>query len=200
MRYVIMADGKMTRWEASCPFPKHLLPIGDEILLGRTVRQIKENDPSAEVIVTSHDPRYGDYGAVRYEPKNNVYEIDRFTEELIVDDVCFLYGDTYYTDDAVRQICALETDSLYFVGTDRAIVAVKAHDGALLRRHLHRLRALHMAGELKDCRGWQLYQSFTGQPFGKVTIGPAFLTLEDDTQGFNCMAEYQKFIESRQKK
>ena len=72
-----MADGKMSRWDNTCEVPKHLLPIGSEILLGRTVRQIRENDPAAEVIVTSHDPRYGNYGAVRYEPKNNVYEIDR---------------------------------------------------------------------------------------------------------------------------
>lgn len=87
MRYVIMADGKMTRWASSYGVPKHLLPIGDEALLGRLVRQIRENDPDAEVIVTSHDPRYGDYGATRYEPQNNVLEIDRFTQELIGDNV-----------------------------------------------------------------------------------------------------------------
>lgn len=200
MRYVIMADGKMSRWEKSYEVPKHLLPIDNEILLGRTVRQIRENDPAAEVIITSHDPRYGHYGAVRYEPKNNVYEIDRFTEELIVDDVCFMYGDTYYTDGAVAQICRIKTDSMYFVGTSRSIVAVIAHDGELMRRHVHRVREMHMAGQLKDCRGWQLYQSFTGQSFDKISIGPYFLTLDDGTQGFNRIEEYQQFIESRQKK
>lgn len=200
MRYVIMADGKMSRWEKSYAVPKHLLPIGNEILLGRTVRQIRENDPTAEVIITSHDPRYDGYGAPRYEPQNNVYEIDRFTEELIVDDVCFMYGDTYYTDEAVQKICGIRTDSMYFVGTNRSIVAVKAHDGALMRRHLKRVRDMHIAGQLKDCRGWQLYQSFTEQGFEKIIIGPSFLTLDDGTQGFNTIDEYQKFVESRQKR
>ena len=197
MRYVIMADGKMTRWRGSFELPKHLLPIGNEVLLGRIVRQIKDNDPQAEIIVTSHDPRYGNYGAVRYEPKNNIYEIDRFTAELITDDVCFLYGDTYYTDEAIRKICSIQTDTMYFVGTSRSIVAVKVHDSALMRLHLERIRNLHIAGKLKDCRGWQLYQSFTGQLFEKINIGENFLTLDDDTQGFNCVEEYQNFLESR---
>lgn len=190
----------MSRWEKTCNIPKHLLPIGNEILLGRIVRQVKENDPDAEIIVTSHDPRYGNYGAVRYEPQNNVYEIDRFTEELIVDDICFLYGDTYYTDGAIKKICQLETDSMYFAGTARAIVAVKAHDAALMRRHLMRVRNMYIAGELRDCRGWQLYQSFTGQSFDKILIGDGFLMIDDGTQGFNRIEEYQKFVESRHKR
>lgn len=190
----------MSRWEKTFNIPKHLLPIGNEILLGRIVRQVKKNDPDAEIIVTSHDPRYGNYGAVRYEPQNNIYEIDRFTEELIVDDVCFLYGDTYYTDAAIKKICQLETDSMHFVGTTRSIVAVKTHDAELMRRHLTRVRNMHIAGELKDCRGWQLYQSFTGQSFDKILIGNSFLMIDDGTQGFNRIDEYQKFIESRHKR
>lgn len=189
----------MTRWEKMCKIPKHLLPIDDEILLGRTVRQVKENDPEAEIIVTSHDPAYGNYGAVRYEPKNNIYEIDRFTAELIADDVCFLYGDTYYTDEAIRKICGIETQTMYFVGTSRAIVAVKVHDADMMRYHFTRIRNMHIAGQLDDCRGWQLYQSFTGQSFEKIRIEESFLKLDDGTQGFNCIEEYEKFIESRQK-
>ena len=75
-----------------------------------------------------------------------------------------------------------------------------AHNGELMRRHVHRVREMHIAGQLKDCRGWQLYQSFTGQSFEKISIGPYFLTLDDGTQGFNRIEEYQQFIESRQKK
>lgn len=190
----------MSRWETTFNIPKHLLPIGNEILLGRIVRQIRENDPDAEVIVTSHDPRYGGYGAVRHEPKNNIYEIDRFTEELVTDDVCFLYGDTYYTDEAMRRICGIKTESMYFVGTSHAIVAVKVHDADVMHYHFTRVRNMHIAGELHDCRGWQLYQSFTGQTFDKILISSNFLMIDDGTQGFNCIAEYQKFVESRHKR
>ena len=104
MRYVIMADGKGTRWGNYSGIPKHLIKIGDETLLERTVRLIKQTDESNEIVITSHDYRYEVEGAVRYEPKNNVLEIDRFTDELIDDGVVFLYGDTYYTDDSIKTI------------------------------------------------------------------------------------------------
>ena len=92
MKYIIMADGKGTRWGNYQDIPKHLIQIGGETLLGRTVRLLNEKDPGCEVVITSHDERYEFEGARRYEPKNNRLEIDRFTEELIADNICFLYG------------------------------------------------------------------------------------------------------------
>ena len=102
MKYIIMADGKGTRWQNYNDIPKHLIEIGGETLLGRTVRLLKEGDPDGQVIITSHDSRYELPGAQRYEPKNNHLEIDRFTEELIEDQICFLYGDTFYSESAME--------------------------------------------------------------------------------------------------
>ena len=192
-----MADGRMSRWEATCDTPKHLVPVDGEPLLARLIRQVRQNDPEAEVIVTSHDPRYGNYGARRHEPQNNVYEIDRFTRELVQDDVCFLYGDTYYSDAAVETICRVPTDTMHFVGTKRSIIAVKVRDSRAMLEHFERIRNLHIAGKLDDCRGWQLYQSFTNLPFGDKTITDAFTLIDDETQGFNRVEEYRKFIEER---
>ena len=97
MKYIIMADGKGTRWNNYGNTTKHLYEINGESLLARTVRLLRENNVS-DIIITSHNPKYEIDGAKRYEPKNNVLEIDRFTYELIEDDVCFLYGDTFYTE------------------------------------------------------------------------------------------------------
>ena len=72
MRYIIMADGKGTRWQNYNDIPKHFIEIGGETLLGRTVRLLNEGDEAADVIITSHDPRYEVPGARRYEPLNNV--------------------------------------------------------------------------------------------------------------------------------
>ena len=89
MKYVIMADGKGSRWNNYMGLTKHNIRIGGETLLERTVRLVHENDASAEVIITSHNEAVNIDGAVRYEPKNNVLEIDRFTAELIGDDRAF---------------------------------------------------------------------------------------------------------------
>ena len=72
MKYIIMADGKGTRWQNYNDIPKHLALIDGEPVIKRTVRLIKETDPTSEVIITSHDERYEVEGASRYEPKNNV--------------------------------------------------------------------------------------------------------------------------------
>lgn len=190
-----MADGKMTRWEPGRANPKHLLKIGGETLLERLVRQLKTADGGAKIVVTSHDPRYEVAGAVRYEPKNNVMEIDRFTWELIDEGVCFLYGDTYYTDDAIEKICACRGEDLFFVGSKTSVVAVKVYSPDVMKDHIQRVRKAYLDGETKDCKGWQVYQSFEGLPFGSRQIKDHFLRLEDSTQGFNTMGEYQTFLQ-----
>ena len=197
MRYVIMADGDMKRWHAQNHIPKHLLEVDGETLLARLVRQLRTFDGAAEVFITSHNPAYEVPGAVRHEPLENHLEIDRFTRELICDDVCFLYGDTYYTDEAVDRITGTATDAIRFAGNERSIVAVIAHDGALLRNHIARARNAFLAGEITDCRGWQVYQSYAGLPFGPPAVGPAFDRLTDGTCGFNTWEEYREFLEKR---
>ena len=197
MRYIIMADGDMKRWHAQSHTPKHLLTVGGETLLARLVRQIRQRDGEAEVFITSHNSAYEVPGAVRHEPRENHLEIDRFTRELICDDVCFLYGDTYYTDAAMDVIAGTQTDGLWFVGNEKSIVAVIAHDGELLRNHVDRARNAFLAGEITDCRGWQVYQSYAGLPMGSPCIGPAFTQLHDGTCGFNTWQEYEEFLEKR---
>ena len=196
MKYVIMADGHMSRWHADTP--KHLLRVGGETLLERLVRQLQAYDGACRVIITSHDSRYEVAGAQRYEPQNNRLEIDRFTWELIENNTCFLYGDTFYTDEAVRTICRAGGRGLHFVGTESSIVAVIARDADLLRRHIRRVRESFLAGEISCCRGWQVYQSYTGQPFGPPRIAGDFTRLCDGTCGFNTWQEYQSFLERGQ--
>lgn len=121
MNYIIMADGKGTRWNNYGDIPKHFIKVEGETLLARTVRLLHEYDPGCRVTITSHDPRYEVEGAVRYEPKNNVLEIDRFTAELIADDVCFLYGDTYYSHEAMEAVTGTPAEDILFFGNHRSI-------------------------------------------------------------------------------
>ncbi len=192
MKYIIMADGKGTRWHNYNDIPKHFIEINGETLLARTVRLLKQGDPGCEVIITSHDPRYEVEGATRYEPKNNHLEIDRFTEELIADDVCFLYGDTYYSENAADTIIKTGAEDLLFFGNQRSIVAIKVSDGELFRSHVDRVRQLFMEGKIEKCIGWQVYQSFTGLPFGEKQIGKKFMILEDSTADFNSPEDYNR--------
>ncbi len=192
MKYIIMADGKGTRWNNYHNIPKHFIEIGGETLLARTVRLLRENDARADIVITSHDPRYEVPGARRYEPQNNHLEIDRFTEELIADDVCFLYGDTFYSESVIQKIADTPAEKLLFFGNERSIVAIKVADGALFRQHVDRVRALFLAGKIEKCIGWQVYQSFEGLPFGEKTIAADYILIQDGTEDFNSPADYNR--------
>lgn len=192
MKYIIMADGKGTRWGNYQDKPKHLIEIDGETLLGRTVRLLKEKDPECEVVITSHDKRYEFEGATRYEPQNNHLEIDRFTEELIADDICFLYGDTYYAEDAIEAITGTDVEDILFFGNERAIVAIKVSDGRLFKHHVDRVRKLFIEGKIEKCIGWQVYQSFLSLPFGEKKIDAKFILLKDGTEDFNSPDDYNR--------
>ena len=53
MKYIIMADGKGTRWNNYNDIPKHFIKMDGETLLERTVRLLREKDPGCQVIITS---------------------------------------------------------------------------------------------------------------------------------------------------
>ena len=192
MKYIIMADGKGTRWNNYHNIPKHLIEIGGETLLARTVRLLRENDALADIVITSHDPRYEVPGARRYEPQNNHLEIDRFTEELIENDACFLYGDTFYSEQVIKKIVQTPAEKLLFFGNERSIVAIKVADGALFRQHVDRVRELFLAGKIEKCIGWQVYQSFMGLPFGEKKIDAKYVLLKDGTEDFNSPEDYNR--------
>ena len=147
-----MADGKGSRWNNFLGHDKHDIRIGGETLLERTVRLVHENDASAEVIITSHNAALSIDGAQRYEPKNNVLEIDRFTAELIGDDMCFLYGDVLYSEEAVRVIVGSRgREPLLFCGSEKSICAVLVGDGELFRGLYLEIRRLFLEGKISEC-------------------------------------------------
>lgn len=192
MKYVIMADGKGTRWKNYKNIPKHLIKVDGEILLERIVKQLNNYDRDAEVIITSHDERYEFEGATRYEPLNNVMEIDRFTEELIEDNMCFLYGDTYYTDKAIRNIVTSKVEDILFFGNKKSIVAIKIKDSEEFKKHVSNVRNLFLQKKIKNCKGWQVYQSFQNLTYDVKQIKDKFIIVDNDTIDYNTPKEYEE--------
>ena len=188
-----MADGKGTRWANYMGVPKHLVEINGEPIIGRTVRLLNEMmDGNCEVIITSHDERYEFEGSRRHEPLNNNLEIDRFTQELIADNTCFLYGDTYYTEEALREILDTENEDVLFFGNAKSIVAINVRNSAMFEKHVANVRQLFLDGKIEKCVGWQVYQSITGQDFSqKADMGGRFVILDSKTTDINTPEEYK---------
>ncbi len=196
MRFVIMADGKGSRWHNHLGIPKHFAEIKGEPLIKRTISLLSELKTSdSEIIVTSHDKRYEFEGSRRHEPRNNKLEIDRFTEELITDDMCFLYGDTYYTRKALTEIIECEVEDIMFFGNEKSIVAIKIKDSELFSYHKERVKSLYIKGVIDKCVGWQVYQSFTSQAFNeKIDITEKFMRVDEKTGDINTPEDYEVIL------
>lgn len=186
MKYIIMADGKESRWNNFQGIHKWQIKVGHQTLLERTCGLLHSFDSSATIIITSHDPSLQIEGATRHEPAHNVLEVDRFTAELIAPDVCFLYGDCYYSEDALRQVIRTETDSVLFFGNKKKIFAVKVHDAALFAQHVQRVRQLFLNGQIRECIGWEVYHSLQGMQLENRQIGMNYICIEDGTRDFNA--------------
>lgn len=135
MQYIIMSDGKGTRWNNHNKNTKQSIKIIDESLLERTVRLLKENNCN-EILISSHDSRHEVLGARRifsdYENnKKNQYAFDYLDCETT-----FLYGDTFYSEDCIQTIVNSKIDDLMFYGTEKAIVAVKVLDYNLFKEKI----------------------------------------------------------------
>lgn len=186
-----MCDGKGTRWNNYQNTPKHFVKIDGEPLLKGTIRKFKTFDSESEIIITSHDSRYDLENSRRYEPKNNILEIDRFTRELIEDDICFLYGDTFYSDKAVEMIVREKANDILFFGNEKSIVAIKIANSKQFMQHLDIVKRLYQEGKIKECKGWQVYQSFMNLEFDKKQIDKNFVILDDNVVDFNTPKEYE---------
>jgi len=195
-KYIIMANGQGKRWNNFTDRPKHLIEVGGETLLARIVRLLHQFDSKAEIIISSSNPRYEVKGARRYEPIHDKLELDRFTYELIDDSVCFLYGDTYYSEAVIEKIVKTEhKKGLLFFGTEKRIVAIKVYDGNLMKRHFDRVKELFLNGEISDCKGWDIYKSYCQQDFQtRATLAKDYILISDETRDFNYPEDYLTFI------
>ena len=80
-------------------------------------------------------------------------EVDRFEESLINGPVCYLYGDVYYTDEAIKTIISNDNKDILFFGSEIEIFAIKVHNLDLFLQHKHRVKELYMQNTLNRCIG-----------------------------------------------
>lgn len=191
-----MADGLGKRWKNFKGTPKHLIKFNGITLLERTTSILRKIDPDAKVIITTHNKAYETPGATLYEPLHNKIEIDRFTEELVEDNICFLYGDTFYTHASLEKIVKSDVEDVLFFGNKQSIVAVKIKNSEVFKYHFDRVRNLFLNGEIEQCIGWQIYLSFCDLPLDEKRIDKKYVLFDDITKDFNTPEDIVNFYEN----
>ena len=214
MKYIIMADGEGKRWNNYMGVPKHLIELNGERLIDRTVRLLKEVGIE-DIWITTHDERLHVSGINIYEPTNNLEEIDKFlsNEPIWTKNVLFVYGDVYYTEDAIKAMvsCPMIND-FKFCGRFGAHKYTKKDFGEIFglkflgdsgaTKVREGCKAVHRYLESGGHRGsgWELYKAMHNaedmvahQYFGN------FEEINDLTDDFDCPSEYEDFINNYKK-
>ena len=172
MKYIIMCGGKYNR------FPKQLIPILGESLLKRTIRlllsygaeeiAVSTNEPLIErasekygVTVLHHNNNY-EYG------KNDHYWLQAFYP--MTKPVTYIFGDVYFSEDAIRQIVRTETDSIQFFASAPPFTekymktwaepfAFKVMDTELFFRKIEECHKYDLEGRFhREAVSWELWQ------------------------------------------
>lgn len=190
-KYIIMAAGAGTRWDNYLGIPKHLIEINGETLLGRTTRLLKENGITNFIITTS-DSRYEEYGKTAPQTKFDC-EVDRFEETLVDGPICYLYGDVYYTEDAIKTIIETEPEDVLFFGHEWEIFAIKIKDKELFFNNKSKVKKLYLSKEIDRCIGWEVYRCMHNLPFTEHIITDRYVKILDGTDDIDYPYEYEEF-------
>lgn len=209
-RIVIMAAGKGDRWNNYLGMPKQLVPVNDEPLIKRTIRQLIERGVTDIYVTVRKQGQYGDLGVKEHVTDPNEMSIDRIwgAKELVP--CIFLYGDVYYTDKAMTTIINDEDDFRFFgrlfpnrMKADREIYAIKANSWVIERAG--EVREMHCKGTLNESLGQYLYCHCIGlkpDPLAKNYIERSnklqsvlLVEINDDTTDFDTPADYHRFTQ-----
>ncbi len=199
MKYIILADSDNVE-----PFtePRQLTKINGETLVGRTIRLLKEKGIE-EVLITSHDNRFDNLGATRYEPKyndwkpkeNKGYWLSAFPIELLNEPVTFLLGDVYYSKDAIKTIVNSKTDYILFYCTSRKCgysdKYVKHHDEPLgfkienwtaFKKGIEDVKKLKDIGKTRrEPIMWELYRYLNNIDINVHELKENYIPINDET-------------------
>ena len=177
MKYIILAKSN----DKTFDIPRQLVEINGEPLVGRIIRLLKENGVN-DIIITANDKRFDNLGAERYECKTNNFDyikrtgywLDAFPFELMNEPVCFIWGDVYFSEEAIKTIVETETDSTLFFCTyqNKDPRYIKPHDEPLAYKVVDTdifKDAIIKVKKLKDegvcCREpivWEVYRVING--------------------------------------
>ena len=193
---IILSDGTKKAFE----IPRQLTPIQGEPLIVRTIRLLKENGIE-DIIITSHDKRFDNLGATRYESNNNNWDynnetgywLDAFPLEILNEPTTYLFGDVYYSENAIKTILETPTDDILFFCTyeNKSPLYIKEHDEPLafkvtkidkFKKHIKIVK------KAKDdelcCREpitWELYRSIQGQDINEHKMTKGYIAINDES-------------------
>lgn len=213
MRALVLAQGDGRRWrkpDGTYPLgtPKHLIEVDGETLLSRIVRLLSDRGVTDIVVIGPDDDRYRVTGArlaTLADPHPTGTSMDKLfaTRPLWALDgrSTILWGDCFYTDDAMDKITACdESEPHWFRRPAASTVTGHKWDESFALTFLpeHHDRLIEVAEHInatvpaRKIHMWNHYAAYIGAPMqiGDVVDTPHQTHIDDWTDDFDSWAEW----------
>lgn len=176
MKYIIMCGGTYGRT------PKQLLEVMGEVIVKRTIRLLRAYGvATTDIAITTTDERFFGKGAFFIYHDSNDYVYGQEDRKCwlkafyhMTEPVCYIFGDVYFSEDAIRQIVQTETESIQFFASAPPFAdnyykkwaepfAFKVQDTKLFFEKIEECHRLDLEGRFhREAVSWELWQVIKG--------------------------------------
>ena len=192
MKYIIMCGGNYA-------IKKHLLKIGDECIVERTIRLLQECGIKDIAISTNND-LFNDFGVevIRTDKVESEIPRGRWLSGFYITDtpVCYIFGDVVFSKQAISKIINTQTKDIEFFASSPPFSPIYYKDWAepfafkvVSTGHFKRsiLKALEYNGWRREPIAWELWQVIKGTPYNKI-IYTNYTAIND----YTCDVDYER--------
>ena len=210
MKYIIMCGGSYDYWET----PKQLVEINGERLVDRTIRLLKENN-IPEVYISSNNPIFDSCDAIRIEHSNNWSVVDNKETGYWLDayypfpdneQICYLYGDVYYSEAAIKTIVEYEASENTLFGSGIALneqhnnwgepYAYKVFNNKKFKDGIEKCKEMYNAGLInRNPITWELYRVLHNLNINIQQITTDYVVIDDETIDIDKPHEIEETIQ-----
>jgi hypothetical protein len=203
MNYIILCGGDGKRWNNYCDVPKHLVPLKEETLYDRTIKQIlKRKNPEDKiysVVKDTSDKRYKRknvklverYDIPEYNDINKLYSSLQYINEN--ERNIILFGDVFFSDECMDIIHSNNPYKITFYGRDftwgkrRSEIFAISVEGSNKKQYEEKIMESASYKIPTDKRipgGWLLYSRIHGYDIPtKMRVGPKMNIVIETTTG-----------------
>lgn len=193
--------------------PKQLLVVNKEPLAVRTIRLLKEHGVNEEdIYISSNNPMFDSCGVTRLENRKNDFTTDStitFTGYWLdafypsKEPTTYLFGDVYFTEDAIKTIVNYKTDRNVLFGTSDAKneqhenwgepFAYIVNDTETFFKGVNDVKKLHDKGKIKRHPiVWELYRYLHDLDINIQTITTDYECIDDGTMDVDTLEELEE--------
>lgn len=194
MKYILMCGGEYKDFK----IPKQLSVVKGERIADRTIRLLKENG-ATDIYISSNNPMFDTCDVPRIEHDNlfiddngklTGYWLDAFYP--MNEPVVYLWGDVYFTEEAIKTIVNYKTNKNVLFGTSDALneyhenwgepFAYIVNDTKTFFEGIEAVKKLFNEGKLiRHPIVWELYRYLHGLDINIQRITEDYVCIDDGT-------------------